>query len=391
MDGYIIPLILKNGLLTVDIRTPTNHELKSCETVILISEDQWDPTNIYDDDITAGDYFDLCERALNEEEQRYINVTWSDAKPQDIKKATPYLLNAAEETVKKTLETTTQLGKLSSRIPLRPHYKTRNPILSKTQLMEPWAINTWFCKVTSYEGYNCCQLFVGQKSRRTYLYGMISEHSGPDALLDFFRNIGVPLSIQRDNSKMQACNAWNDIMRRYNSADKFTEPYNPQQNPAERVIGVIKNAMKRTMMDTGCDPQAWYRLACHVSNIANHTAQASLNWRAPIESSSGETPDISELIYFQFWERIYYYDPPSEEEKLGRWLGRATNYGNTMCYWILTSDTEQLIVRGTMRSAEYTLRPNLALASGELGEPQKALNQETIQDLPNKLSKNSDK
>ena len=90
------------------------------------------------------------------------------------------------------------------------------------------------------------------------------------------------------------------LLRRYNSADEFTELYNPQQNPAERVIGVIKNAMKRTMMATGCDPQAWYRLACHISDVKNHTAQASLNWRTPLESSSGETPDISGLIHFKF-------------------------------------------------------------------------------------------
>ena len=131
---------------------------------------------------------------------------------------------------------------------------------------------------------------------------------------------------------MQASHAWNDIMRQYNCADEFTEPYNPQQNPAERTIGIIKTTMKWTMMDTGCDPKAWYHLACHISDITNHTAYHSLKWRTPLETSSGETPDISGLLLFTFWERVYYYDPPAEGEKLGRWLGRAINYGDTMCH-----------------------------------------------------------
>ena len=122
--------------------------------------------------------------------------------------------------------------------------------------------------------------------------------------------------------------------------------------------------MKKTIMDTGCDPRAWYRLACHVADVLNHTAYESLNWHTPIEVNLGGTPDISGLLYFKFWKKIYYYDPHSESEKLGRWLGRAKNYGDTMCFWIL-SDNDQLIVRGTVRSATNTSRPNLALEPGE--------------------------
>ena len=82
----------------------------------------------------------------------------------------------------------------------------------------------------------------------------MTEASGPQALMDFFREIGVPISIRQDNSKMQTSQAWNDLMRLYNSSDKFIEPYNPQQNPAKRSIGTIKNALKRAMAEIGCNP-----------------------------------------------------------------------------------------------------------------------------------------
>ena len=79
--------------------------------------------------------------------------------------------------------------------------------------MEPWATDTVFFDTTSYEGYNCAQVFVGIKSMRILAYGMKTESDGPDALLDMFRNIGVPLSLRRDNSKMQASHVWHSIMR----------------------------------------------------------------------------------------------------------------------------------------------------------------------------------
>ena len=132
----------------------------------------------------------------------------------------------------------------------------RNPILSKTRLTEPWATDTWFAKGPSLEGYRCVQLFVGQKSYHIYMYGMHSKSSGPDVLLEFFRTIGVPLAIRRDNSKMQASQAWNNIMRNYNCSDEFTEPYNPPQNPAEQCRSFIKTAIKRTMAETGCSQRA---------------------------------------------------------------------------------------------------------------------------------------
>jgi hypothetical protein len=239
--------------------------------------------------------------------------------------------------------------------------------------MEDYATDTWFFKVRSYEGYKCCQLFCGLKSRKIANYGMNSESSGPEALLDFFRQEGVPISIHRDNSKMQVGYLWKQYMRRYNCKDKFIEPHNPQQNPAERIIGELKQAIKKAFIDTGCHPKAWYCLVQHITDGKNHAAHTSLNWTTPIEAAIGHTPDISGLLYFTFWEDVYYYEPTTGDEKLGKWLGRANNYGDQMCYWILTADTNQLIVHGTVRHASIDDHPNLQLGTsfqvkGEQGE-----------------------
>lgn len=121
-------------------------------------------------------------------------------------------------------------------------------------------------------------------------------------------------------------------------------------------------------MDNGCAPEAWFGLAKHVEDIYNHTAYFSNCWRTPIESSSGDTPDISGLLMFTFWKPVYYYDPTTDNEKLGRWLGRVTNYGDTMCHWILTKDTTQLVVKSTIKSAVHINRSNLVADLGEAKE-----------------------
>ena len=185
---------------------------------------------------------------------------------------------------------------------MRHHYKSRNPLLNRRRINEPYASDTWFSTVPSYEGYSSAQVFYGVKSGMISHYGMQRETQGPEALLEFFRQEGVPLTITHDNSKMQASHLWKEYCRRFWVKDSYIEPYHQHQNPAERALSTQKEKIERLMMDTGCDPRAWFRAACHVADVSNHTAKASLRYRTPIEARDGSTPDISALVIFKFWE-----------------------------------------------------------------------------------------
>lgn len=79
-------------------------------------------------------------------------------------------------------------------------------------------------------------MFFGISSRKVSHYGMVQESDGPDALLNFFRQEGVPVSIVRDISKVQTSEAWSEYMKRYWVKDKFIEPYHSAQNPCERMM-----------------------------------------------------------------------------------------------------------------------------------------------------------
>ena len=164
------------------------------------------------------------------------------------------------------------VGKLSRSVPMRKRHKSRNPLLSINPLREGYATNTIFSKVTSFEGYSCAQGFVGIDSKYRSIHGMKSEKYGPEAMLDFFRQEDVPISLTRDNSKMQTSATWNEYMRRYWVKDNFIEPYHPGQSPFERDQILWKEDSTKIMIKAKVNPRGWFRVMCHTADLHNHRA-----------------------------------------------------------------------------------------------------------------------
>ena len=110
------------------------------------------------------------------------------------------------------------------------------------------------------------------------------------------------------------------------------------------------------MNKTGAPNYLWAVCSMYVVYLFNHLAQPGLKWRTPIEACYGYTPDISSLLQFSFFQKVYYLGAeipfPSSKEKDGRFLGIAENVGDAMTFWIWTEDTEKLIARSVIGDAE---------------------------------------
>ena len=201
--------------------------------------------------------------------------------------------------MKDTLRHNTMAGKLSRSVPMRKHHKSRNPLLARNRLREGYATDTIFSKVTSFEGYNCAQGFVGIDSKYRSSYEMKSEKHGPEAMLDFFRQEGVPVSLTRDNSRMQTSATWNEYMRRYWVKDDFIEPYHPGQNPFERDQALWKQDSTKIMIESKVDPRGWFRVMCHTADLHNHRANSSNEDNIPpLTKAKGEIGDITLLTEY---------------------------------------------------------------------------------------------
>ena len=72
----------------------------------------------------------------------------------------------------------------------------------------------------------------------------------------------------------------------------------------------------------------------------NHLATAQLSYCTPMEVLTGQTPDISPMLSFYFWEPVYYLNPSDDsypsatKEKLGHFVGIAESVGDAMTYGI---------------------------------------------------------
>jgi hypothetical protein len=79
------------------------------------------------------------------------------------------------------------------------------------------------------------------------------------------------------------------------------------------------------------------------------------NGRTGYEDVVGETPDITKWMDFNFYDVVWYHDPPdtmaemtSEIRKLGRWLGVVNRVESALTYWILTKACK-VIARSTIQ------------------------------------------
>ena len=87
--------------------------------------------------------------------------------------------------------------------------------------------------------------------------------------------------------------------------------------------------MLRIMQRTGTPKRLWDFAAEYVSQIRTFTANPlyALHGRTPYEILTGNTPDISEWVEFDWYEPVWYYQSeakfPQDKRSMGRWLGVA--------------------------------------------------------------------
>ena len=171
------------------------------------------------------------------------------------------------------------------------------------------------------------------------------------------RDVGVPeLGIHTDNAGEEsgAFTEWERVRKYHLIPNTFVEPHSPWMNRAEGEIGRFKTHYRRLMNRRRCPEMLWCFGVEYTSSIRELMARSSLENRTPIEAMTGETPDISDYVDFDFYQFVIYYDPNDPDEdgkgrrKLGRWLGPTRNVGQGLCYYLLKPNG-RYIARSTVR------------------------------------------
>jgi hypothetical protein len=103
---------------------------------------------------------------------------------------------------------------------------------------------------------------------------------------------------------------------------RYTEPHAPWQNKAELDIGEEKAHYRRIMHRAQAPEALWDHGFEHTDEIRQNLARKNLGWRTPFEIFTGDTPNISDLLDFGYYDWVWYWDPtsarfPADPRQLG--------------------------------------------------------------------------
>jgi hypothetical protein len=279
----------------------------------------------------------------------------------DPKKLRPFLGWRPLEVIKRTLECTTQLARMTIRTPLRRHYKPRAPWLNVCRLDEPVSVDPIFanCKAIG-TGHIGAYLFFGTKSYCTDIYGFSKQKSFKNIFREFIRTQGAPSLLRTDNGSELKSEAVHATMREFMVKDGQSEAHHQHQNPVERGAALWFKSDVPVLLDrTGAPDSAWELAGEYLCLINKHCWRKQIGM-TPFQKRTGVTPDISALLQFSFWERVLFLDHeasfPSSKERSGYWCGIAENVGDALTFKVYDDQTGIVLARSVVRPYKNNLR-----------------------------------
>ncbi|MGH3054118.1 MAG: hypothetical protein ACRDL7_03970, partial [Gaiellaceae bacterium] len=358
-DDIFFPFSMHGCISYLPSRLPTDDELKTCQHIYLTSDADWDPYGMHfkdDEALYERDNSKLITLTAKEHVDNYgriLSATSSLDRRSDVDAGTlARRWGVSQSVASETLKLTTQRGVRYMQDYTDRRYRTRQAQLRYPHLRTQVYSDTMFSDVKSLRNFICAQVFVTSDDFNR-VYPMKLRSDAGDTLNEFIKDIGIPELLITDNAGEETGAEWERVRKYYLIKQKGTEPYSPWQNKAELTIKELKKHFRRIMNRAQAPEALWDFGLLYTSDIRVRTSRAQLGDRTPYEIMKGDTPDISEFIYFDFYQWVKYNEPttafPHQRMILGRWLGVAHDVGQALCYWILR-DTGRVVVRSTVRS-----------------------------------------
>jgi hypothetical protein len=181
-------------------------------------------------------------------------------------------------------------------------------------------MDTYCGLVRDVSGWVYGQIYHGCTSHYINVYGIKAKSDVPKTYKAFLRDEGSPTKLHCDGAAEQKPADMGEINREHGIQESFSEPKNPWQNPVEtRAIKWLGQTAMKLLDRTGAPDWLWLFALAYMALVNNWTADETLGWKTPHEKRHGYTPDISALLAFRFFEKIYYLDAevsyPNSNEK----------------------------------------------------------------------------
>ena len=266
----------------------------------------------------------------------------------------PYFLGVPEETVRHTYVCTTRYYSNFSHREGQVHmYTSPYPGLGIARRSEDVSTDTLYADRPAWGGFTCVQIFAGAESYYITAHECRTDGEFASTLEDEIRSHGAMNRLISDRAKAEISKKVEDILRKYIIDAHQSEPYHQNQNPVERHIQDVKRYANYVLTYSGAPGESWVLVIRYVIYIMNRTARNVLAWRTPYEKLHGQTPDISIMTKFQFWEPVLIYNhetsfPSTANKILVRFVGFSETVGNAGCYMVWNENTGQVLHRSLL-------------------------------------------
>ena len=243
-----------------------------------------------------------------------------------------------------TLQNTTQHYRRTAEGPLSRRYKTDFPGSDYRRLNLELYGDVFYSKVKSLKGNTCSFLFTdGRGFAKHFPNDNHRATTAAESYRTLVKDVGIPRTLRVDGGGEYVGKAFKKEVNSTRCKLKFTEPYSPWQNEAERDIGDLKKRWDLLRNEKNVPSRLWDYGITDILERRSRTARKFRDeWTTPLARVTGDVPDISEYVDFGFFDLVYFWEGPKKQdkEKIGWWLGVAEDVGNYLCYYVLDPNGE---------------------------------------------------
>ena len=207
-----------------------------------------------------------------------------------------------------TIEATTQRLLRSAILPLARRYRA-DRMYERPRFRGVIYTDTLNGRVTSLDGNRYAQVFATTDFFAT-VYPMDTKAKAGDALNEFITDFGVSDKVVMDGVSEQTGRKtmFMQQIRKHHIDFHVTEPERYNQSKAEGVIREIRKKWFQVMTKSAVPKRLWDYGLRWVVEIMQWTASdaGDLRGRTSLEKMTGETPEKSEYVDFEFFNYCWY-------------------------------------------------------------------------------------
>jgi hypothetical protein len=212
------------------------------------------------------------------------------------------------EMAKATLDVSMQHGVRTAVHPMSRRLRVDHLHLHRPRLKGTWYLDTLIAKVKSLLGNKCANVFTNGKY--TKVVPMTSWKEAVESLIDFTDDVGIPETLVTDGVTEFICKHTDFIKqaRRMRIKLHTAEQGRKNQNHAvEREIGFLSRRWKLRMQKKNVYSRLWDYGLVYEGKLLTRMSRGD-DGRSGYEQVTGETPDVSEWLDFEFYDLVWWWD-----------------------------------------------------------------------------------